>query len=145
MKVELTNWIKVFDGLELATSSGISEAIDRFNGHFKARSREDFWQEFFKRVSESDALKFLQALVVAEHADQVDIQTALSCLPKDWHQKVSVKKHWGKILRGTAQRLTLDFMNCWSLEYFLEKVPVTEDERQYLRQGISKVYPVILS
>lgn len=131
------DWVKIFDGLELATSSGISDAIDRFNAApVKTHSREEFWQEFFKRVSESDAVKFLQVLIEAEHADRFDIQTALSSLPKDWNQKVSVKKHWGKILQGVARRLTLDFINRWSLEYFLENVPVKEDEVQYLRQGI---------
>lgn len=130
-------WETIFNGLELATSSGISEAIDRFNAApVKIHSREEFWQEFFKRVSENDAVKFLQALIAAEHADRFDIQTALSSLPNDWHQKVSVKKHWGKILQGVARRLTLDFINRWSLEYFLEKVPVKEDEVQYIRQGI---------
>jgi len=134
---EPVQWETIFDGLELATSSGINEATDRFNAApVKTHSREEFWQEFFKRVTESDTVKFLQALIVAEHIDRFDIQTALSSLPKDWHQKVSVKKHWGKILQGVARRLTLDFINRWSLEYFLEKVPVKEDEVQYLRQGI---------
>lgn len=136
-EAETVDWEKVFDGLELATSPGISNAIKRFNAvPVKTRSLEEFWQEFFKKVNESDAVKFLHALIEAEHADRLDIQTALSSLPKDWRQKVSVKKHWGKILQGVARRLTLDFINRWSLEYFLEKVPVKEDEIQYLRQGI---------
>jgi hypothetical protein len=131
-------WEMIFDGLELVSSSGISEAIDRFNAvPVKIHSREEFWQQFFKRISENDAIKFLQALIVAEHADRFDIQTALSSLPKDWHQKASVKKYWGEILQGVARRLTLDFINRWSLEYFLEKIPVVkEDEVLHLRQGI---------
>jgi hypothetical protein len=134
---ESIDWGKIFEGLELVTSSGISQAIDRFNeAPVKIHSREEFWQEIFQRVDDGEAIKFLQAIIGAEHADQFDIQNALIALPNDWRQRVSVKRNWGKILQGIAKRLALDLIHHWRFEYFLEKIQVTESEIQFLRQGI---------
>lgn len=131
------DWANLFNGVDVTTSSGISESLNRFKtDSIKTSSFEEFWQELFKRVNENDSVKFLHALIQTEKIDRFDIQTALSSLPKDWHQKASVKKHWGKILQAVARRLTLDFINRWSLRYFLEKVSIKENEVQYLRQGI---------
>ncbi len=131
--------VYILDDLDLATSTGISEAITRRDkASTKFRSHEAFWQEVFKRVNEHDAVKFLKALVIAEHADRFDVQTALSSLPEDWRQKVSIKRNWGNILELIAQRFALEFTSRWSLEYFLEKIEGNEEVMPHLRQGILK-------
>lgn len=64
------DWNKILNDLELTTSSGISQAIKRFDAASTTfRNRKIFWQEVFRRIDESEASKFLQSLVDAENAD----------------------------------------------------------------------------
>lgn len=134
---EPVDWAKIFDDLDLTTGAGIDQAKQRFDGFpIRIHVYKTLWQEFFKRVSEGDALKFLQALIVAESTDMYDIQTALSCIPEDWKQKVSIEQNWGTILEQIAKRFAFDFTSHWGLEYFLQRIRGSDDLIPYLRKGI---------
>ena len=134
---EQADWGKILDDLDLTTDSGISQAIDRFKtASTKIRHHEAFWQEVFKRVPESDAVKFLQALVIAEHANKFDIQSALSSLPDDWRQKVSVKQNWEQFLESVARRFASEFMSRFIWEYYQEAVRPDDDIMPAFRKGI---------
>jgi hypothetical protein len=103
------DWDKILDDLELTTSSGISQAIKRFDAASTTfRKHETFWQEVFKRIDESEGSTFLWSLVDAENADKYDIKNALSYMPDDWRRKVSVRQSRPKILELIAQRFASD-------------------------------------
>ncbi len=134
---EPVDWAKILSDLELTTSSGISQAIIRFNAaSTRFRNHEAFWQEVFKRTDENEVLKFLWSLVDAESADTYDIRFALSSMPRDWRRKVSVKQYWAKVLESIARRFATEFTNHYTLKYFLEAIRVEEDVIPFIHKGI---------
>ncbi len=135
-QAEQIDWGTLFDNLDLTTDTGISQAIQQFNAESaKNRNREVFWREMFKQISESDVIKFLEALVIAEHADKFDIQSALSTLPDDWRQKASVKKIWEKLLEAIARRFATEFTNRFIWEHY-QKAFQENDVIPFFRKGI---------
>ncbi|MGB8218119.1 MAG: hypothetical protein WCE94_12535 [Candidatus Methanoperedens sp.] len=131
------DWDNILNDLELTTSSGISQAIKRFDvASATFRNHETFWQEVFKRINESEASKFLRSLVDAENADKYDIKNALSYMPDNWRRKVSVRKSWAKILELIAQRFASEFTNHYTLKYFSEGFRVEDDAMPFIRKGI---------
>jgi len=131
------DWNEIIDELDLATSSGISQALQRFNAASTTfRGHEAFWQEIFSRIDESDAVKFLRALVIAERADMYDIKNALSSMPQDWRRKVSVKRNWTNILEMVARRFASQFADYSTLKYFMKGIQVENDEMRFIQKGI---------
>lgn len=131
------DWEGVLNGLELTTSSGISDAINRFDAaSTTVREHEKFWNEVFKRIDEGEANQFLLSLVYAESADRYDVEYALSCMPKDWRQKISVKRNWNKVLELIARRFASEFTIHWVLESFLKAAEVEKDSMPSIYSGI---------
>lgn len=136
-KSEPVDWGNILNDLDLIISSGISQAIKRFDTtSTRFRNYEVFWQEFFKRIDESEASKFLRSLVDAESADMYDMRHALSCMPGDWRRKVSVKRNWAEILELIARRFASKFTNHHTLKYFLEAIRVEDDAMPFIHKGI---------
>jgi hypothetical protein len=135
-ELEPVDWEKIFDGLDLTASMGINNAIERFRTTSAPRNPHEFWQELFKRVAESDASHFLQAVVNAESADSYDMEYALTYFPNNWHHKASVKREWPKTLKLIARRFASEFTNHYTLKYFLEHVPVENNLIPSIREGI---------
>lgn len=134
---EQIDWDKLLSDLDLTTASGISQAIHRFDiTSTKFRDHKAFWQEVFKRIQESDAVKFLQALVIAEHADKFDIRSALLSLPDDWRQKASVKRNWEQFLESVARRFASEFMSRFIWENYQEAIRPDDDIMPAIRKGI---------
>lgn len=91
---------EIFVGLELTSSSGISKALERLLATSKRyHNREEFWTEFYKRIEDGNAYRFLLALVTTENVNVYDVETALSKIPKGWLSKVSVQQNWANILK----------------------------------------------
>ena len=131
------DWEKILNDLELTTSSGISQAIKRFNAASTTfRNHEAFWQEVFKRIDESEAKRFLIAVANAERADRYDIQRASRCFPDDWRDKVSIKRNWPTFLRVVARRFASELTNHYILENFLESLRIESDMMPCIREGI---------
>jgi len=131
------DWEKILNASELSTSSGISQVIKRFDANSPTlRNHEAFWQEVFNRIDESESVKFLRALIVAEGADYYDIKNALSAMPDDWRRKVSVKQNWGEFLELIGQRFAAEFSNRYSLKSFSETIRIEDNEMSFIRKGI---------
>lgn len=131
------DWNKILDDLELTTSSGISQAIKRFDAASTTfPNHETFWQEVFKRIDENEARKFLFSLIDAENTISYDIENALFYMPDDWRRKVSVRQNWTNILELIARRFASEFTNHYRLKYFLERIRVEDDAIPVIRKGI---------
>ncbi len=133
---ESVDWEKVFGGLDLTTSMGLSNSIERFKATPAPRNSHVFWQETLKRVAESDASNFLQAIVNAESADSYDAEFALTYFPNNWHDKASVKREWPKALKLIARRFASEFTNHYRLKYFLERISAENNVLPIIREGI---------
>lgn len=137
--VEYIDWKKIFDSLDLTSDSGINQAIQRYKAApIQFHNRVFFWEEALKRIEENSAIKFLKALIESENADRYDIQTVLSSIPREWHQKISFKESWGMIIEYAAQHLALELIKPWSLEYFLQNIEGRQAIKPYVQQGVLK-------
>lgn len=136
-ETERVNWDDLFDGLMLKTSSDLSEVIRRFDEALsRYRDHKTFWQEIYKRVDESSATSFLQALVNAEKADKYDIQSAISQMPDNWRNKANVRRNWDKFLGAVARRFATEITHRFILRHYLERIGVGSKATPAIRQGI---------
>jgi hypothetical protein len=135
-EAETVDWGKIFGGLDLTTSMGLSNAIGRFNATPTPRSPEIFWQEVVKQVAESDASNFLQAVINAESADSYDLRQALTYFLNKWHYKASIRREWPKALKSIGRRFASEFTNRYTLKYFLESIRVESNFIPFIREGI---------
>ncbi len=130
------DWTKVLGDLDLTTAVGVSNAIDRFNALPSPRDSEVFWKEVFKRISDTDASNFLQAIAIAESLDRLDVQSALSCFPDTWRGKASVERIWVSTLSSIARRFASELTNAYSLNYFLKSIRAEDNVVPSLQKGI---------
>jgi hypothetical protein len=130
------NWEEIIAGLDLTSSSGISQAIQRFAAASTGfRDHAEFWQRIITQVDESKAVKFLQALVDTENAGMYDIENALR-VSYDWRRKASVKQHWERILERIGQRFASRLTNHWTLKHFLKGIQTADDAIPSIHKGM---------
>lgn len=133
---EPTNWEELFVGLDLISHLGISQAIQRFDAVSALRhNHKEFWGEVYSRIDESDALRFLNGLIITENVDMYDMKEALDYVPEDWRSKVSVKQNWGKILNLVARRFASQFTERGTLAFFVKDLQA-ENEIISIQTGI---------
>lgn len=135
---EIIDFEELLGGLELTTSIGISQAIQRFDTATSTtiRNHKAFWKGVFSRIDESDVIQFLYEFVKAEHADMYDIKAALSYMPEDWRSKVSFKRNSTNILKLIARRFASQLVNHGTLKYFMEGIFAEKDAMPFIIKGI---------
>lgn len=130
------NWEAIFAGLDLTTCMGLSLAIDRFDAMPYPHEHEVFWTEVFKKIPESKASQILDSLVNAESADSFDVEYGLSVFPSTWRENISVQKAWPKVFQAIGRRFPSRYSNYFSRIYSLERIQATEQDVEFLNQGI---------
>lgn len=123
----------LFAELDLTSSLGLNDAIDRFKGIPGPRYHENFWQELFNRVPENTASKILNYIIEAESADFTDVLRGLKAFPSCWLEHFSVQKIWPKIFEKLGSR----FSNLSSNErkYFLKNIKPTKQHIELFNKG----------
>jgi hypothetical protein len=114
----------------------LNEAIGRFKSMPAPRYREEFWNEFFRRVPKTEAKTLLHAIATAEKADLYDAQESLSHFPDSWRSKISVERVWPQILYSIGQRFAPELTNRFQLEYFLKKIRVGPEMMSSIQKGV---------
>ncbi len=131
-----TDWQTLFSGLDLTSSKGLSQAIDRFDAITGPRSPETFWQELFSRVPENKASQILDSLINAESADAFDVEYGLNAFPSAWRGNISVQKIWPKVFQSIGRRFPSRYTKYYSRIYFLKSFQATSQEIELLNQGV---------
>jgi hypothetical protein len=131
-----TDWQTLFAGLDLTSSKGLSQAIDRFDAITGPRSPETFWQELFSRVPENKASQILDSLINAESADAFDVEYGLNAFPSAWRENISVQRAWPKVFQSIGRRFPSRYTTYYSRIYCLKSFQATEQEIECLNQGI---------
>lgn len=132
-----TEWGEIFDGLELSTNPGISDAIARYKKAPKRHHNyETFWQEVYNRIPENDVIVFLEALIQSEKANKYDISQAISSLPVVWRNKVSVRRHWDQLIKAIAQRFATSFTNRYIRRDYFKKLGLSENKESIIHDGV---------
>lgn len=133
---EPNDWDKIIGLNDLATSTGLSNAVESFNSMPAPKYPEIFWEEVFKRVHDSNASKFLECLVNVECADLYDVENALSCFPDDWRQKVSIIRAWPQVLLSIARRYASDFTNYYRVKRFIKSIREDDSVLVLIHKGV---------
>lgn len=134
---EIIDWESVLGDLDLTTSSGISQALNRYNPSLaKKYDYEAFWREIFIRINESNVNRFLTALVESEAADRYDILRAMSCFPDEWRKKASVKRIWPAFLKSVVRRYASELTNHFTLEHFRDSLKIDDQMMPSVQENI---------
>jgi hypothetical protein len=131
------NWQEFFVDLDLNDELGLSKAIKRFDNSSLPRSRENFWEKVFERISIAYISQFLMVMVETEDVDLYDIKDALSNLPEAYQKRISVQRNWPNFFELVGQRFAFSLANHYRLEYFTEGI-------QNYEQWFSSIYGGIL-
>jgi len=130
------DWQTLFVGLDLTSSTGLSQAIDRFDAITGPRSPENFWQELFIRVPENKASQILDCIINAESADAFDVEYGLNAFPSAWRENISVQRAWPKVLQVVGRRFPSRYTNYYSRIHFLKRIQATSQEIELINQGV---------
>lgn len=135
---EAMDWESILGNINLVTSSGISQALNRYNNlsSEKKHAYEAFWREIFTRISESNANRFLTALAESEAADRYDILRAMSCFPDEWRKKASVKRNWPSFVKSVVRRYASELTNHFTLEHFRDSLKIDEQMMPSVQENI---------
>lgn len=142
LDTEVSFWDEIFEGLELNSSLGICQAVQRFHesrfyeSHTHYRSGEEFWKAVYRRLDECNVIKFLKGVVAAENIDLYNTRVALSSIPAAWRRKVGVKRIWASILEMVARRFAMQLTRHAELKYFIDGLNVDNHDLQLIRNGI---------
>jgi hypothetical protein len=136
-KEKESSWGAIFSGLVLTAPLGIRHARNRFSsGTKEIRSQADFWKQVIQRIDDNDAVKFLEMIIEDEESDWFDVMNIFSSLPKEWRQKISVQSNWERFFERIGKRFAVNFLNHWSVDYFLEKIQNGKDVKSQLQRGV---------
>lgn len=134
---EIIDWEIVLGNLDLSTSSGINQALNRYNPTSAMKyDYEAFWREIFTRIGESNASRFLTSLAESEAADWYDIIRAMSCYPDEWRQKASVKRNWPSFLKSIVRRYASELTNHFTVEHFRERLKIDNQLMPMVQENI---------
>lgn len=134
---KVIDWNELLHDLDLISSSGLRQAIIRYNENLPSlRNRDSFWIEIYNRVSDNEAKKFLYELIKVDEADFYDIKNALLLIPDDWHRKVSMKMEWPKIMQLVGNRFASRFLDRGTISYFTERLHAGVENIPHIKKGI---------
>ncbi|MDR3574177.1 MAG: hypothetical protein P4L50_09955 [Anaerolineaceae bacterium] len=134
---EIIEWESVLGDLDLTTGAGISQALNRYNtSTTKIYDYQNFWREVFKRINESNASKFLTAIVESEAIERYDSLRAMDCFPDEWRMKASVKRYWPTFVNSLVRRYAADLTNHFTLENFRESLKIDDNLMLSVQESI---------
>ncbi|PNY79182.1 ATP-binding protein [Deinococcus koreensis] len=119
-EAEAVDWSTLLAGLDLSSSVGLNEAIQRFEATPYPHVRAAFWNEVFSRVPETNIKRLLEELLLAEKLDSHDVAEGIQSLPSQYRQKVSVQQHWPDLARGLGKRFAAECCVHWRRKRFVE-------------------------
>ncbi len=115
------DWECILHECDITKSVGLSKAIDRFKEIQFTHYSNEFWKEIYNRIPEKDAISFLKVVIDTESLDFYDINDALTYFPKNWRNKVSVKRNWPNIIWSIAKRFATYLSNDYMINQYLIK------------------------
>ncbi len=118
--VSSPDWSALFDGLNLVTASGLDDAKRRFEEVVTHTSMVELWRAAVARVPESDAKRFLEALLHAETLNVFDVQEAIKGLPASFKAKISVQRYLPEFARALGRRFAVAACTHWTRRWLHE-------------------------
>jgi hypothetical protein len=121
------------------TSTGLEQAHDRvkeLTGSAEYGMQSDFWSEVFKRTTEEDIFKLIDAVLSSSCVDAYDFRSFSEVFPTDWRAKASFVKKWPEIVHAIGYRFCHELINRYSLKYFADGIGIEQNLISNLKNGI---------
>lgn len=134
--IYFNDWDNLFNGLNLIDSISLNEAVNRFNNIEGPRQPDIFWQELYKRSPEASISLTIQKIVELENVDYYDIIYALSQLPLDSREKISVQKVWPLVIKMVGRRFASKYINWYVSDQLFSRINANNEEKENLNLGI---------
>lgn len=114
------HWDAVFLGLELHTSSGLSQAYANFKSNGPPFYHEEFFSELFKRVPTIKAVHVIRAFPNVTEFSGYDFKNFLEQMPKNWSQRQAVKSSIAETTRILCRRYCMRIVRdrYWDFDYW---------------------------
>lgn len=133
------SWDFIFANCDVLTSTGLEQAHDRvkeLTGSAEYGMHSDFWSEVFKRTTEEDIFKLIDAVLSSSCVDAYDFRSFSEAFPTDWRVKASFVKKWPEIVHAIGYRFCYELINRYSLKYFAEGIGIEQNLISNLKNGI---------
>ena len=135
-KLSVTDWSALFNGLDLSSVSGLSEAKQRFQATPYPHLHDKFWSEIFDHVPENNIKRLLEGLLLSEKLDSFDVAEAIKNLPLRFRQKVSVRKHWPVLARGLGKRFAATCCVHWARKRLVDALGADPSNSKLICDGV---------
>jgi hypothetical protein len=130
------DWPKLLAGLDLSSSVGLDEAMQRFEAAPYPHLRIEFWSEVFSRVPEANIKRLLEELLLAEKLDSYDVAEAIKSLPLQYRQKMSVQQYWPSLARGLGKRFAAACCVHWTRKRFVDALRADPSYSRHICDGV---------
>lgn len=130
------DWIKIFQDKNLLSSKGISAAISAFNEYKEYRNHEFFWKNLYQKISVNNGIEFFEALINSDKANKYNVVSALTYIPEDWLQRISIQKAITNLNFLFGQRFASELLNRYTFEYLLKESNSSVIDVEKIREGI---------
>lgn len=137
----------IFNGLDLASEKGLSQAISlRRTNDFRLH-RTSFWSHLLSRVPRGKETKVLELLIHLK-VEFFETMALVECVRTRWMGHASVRRFWPKFLRLVGHRFHLNFASRGTFEYLRQSHRLEASEMEAIKSGVQEgiaAAPVLLN
>ncbi|MCX5720553.1 MAG: hypothetical protein NT179_00795 [Nitrospirae bacterium] len=101
------DWNAIFEGVDLSTVNGISQAYQRFKDLDPPYYHENFFKEACRRVHVGKEVEFIAAVANVANFDLFHFRNILEQLPENWRGRLAVKAALAQTLRTFCRRFCM--------------------------------------
>ena len=102
------DWGAIFEGADLSSRQGVSEAHGRFREGPAPYYHDHFFQEACARVAVGKETDFIRAFALVPEFDLYHLRAFLQKLPDNWKNRLSIQRTVADVLRSFCQKYCMD-------------------------------------
>lgn len=101
------DWNTIFEGVDLSTVNGISQAYRRFKDLDPPYYHESFFEEACRRVRVGKEAEFIAAVANVADFDLFHLRKILEQIPENWRSRLAVKTALAQTLKAFCRRFCM--------------------------------------
>lgn len=115
------DWITIFEGVDLSTGNGISQAYRRFKDLDPPYCHETFFEEACRRVHVGKEAEYIAAVANVADFDLFHLRNILEQIPDNWRSRLAIKTALAQTLKAFCQRFCMEITK----SRYYERLPFT--------------------